>query len=236
MQCGDAAGCIVAHSGAFQPSIVQYFERRRVELHPENAGTPYAVLMGLLGRDVYVVEGDQNVVQLALGDVLGSVQQAILDAAYASVRASGQRAKLAIGLVDVNGDNAVVLARPYGQGTVTIALTRRGNRWKVVPATETPGCSNAAIIDLVLKQLQDPRGNGLNSYATRPRVSGDYARLMSAPSLEENLDPTSMFFKRVNGTWSFLSAGTAFPEEHLRAMGVPQDLWPYGPEVHGPAK
>ncbi len=30
---------------------VQYFERARFEWHPENAGTPYAVLLGLLGRD-----------------------------------------------------------------------------------------------------------------------------------------------------------------------------------------
>ena len=32
----------------------QYFERRRMELHPENAGTPYEVLLGLLGRDLQV--------------------------------------------------------------------------------------------------------------------------------------------------------------------------------------
>lgn len=30
---------------------VQYFERRRMELHPELAGTPYEVLLGLLGLD-----------------------------------------------------------------------------------------------------------------------------------------------------------------------------------------
>jgi hypothetical protein len=30
---------------------VQYFERRRMEHHPENAGTPYEVLLGLLGRE-----------------------------------------------------------------------------------------------------------------------------------------------------------------------------------------
>lgn len=30
--------------------IVQYFERIRLEYHPENKGTPYEVLMGLLGR------------------------------------------------------------------------------------------------------------------------------------------------------------------------------------------
>jgi len=31
---------------------VQYFERRRMEYHPEHAGTPHEVLLGLLGRDV----------------------------------------------------------------------------------------------------------------------------------------------------------------------------------------
>jgi hypothetical protein len=214
---------------------VQYFERRRMELHPENAGTPYAVLFGLLGRDVYAVEGDQHVVELAPGDISASIQQPILDAAYASQRASGQRAKLAIGLIDVNGDSAVALAQPFGQTPVTIALARRGAGWKVVPATETPGGSNAAIIDLVLKQLQDLRGSGLNVYATRPRVSGDYARLMAAPGAAENLDPPTMFFKRVDGTWGFLTAGTAFPEEDLRALGVPQELWSYGEGVRGPA-
>jgi hypothetical protein len=31
---------------------VQYFERRRMEYHAENAGTPYAILLGLLGREI----------------------------------------------------------------------------------------------------------------------------------------------------------------------------------------
>jgi hypothetical protein len=32
---------------------VQYFERARFELHPENAGTPFEVQLGQLGRQVY---------------------------------------------------------------------------------------------------------------------------------------------------------------------------------------
>ncbi len=32
---------------------VQYFERRRMEYHPEHAGTPYAVQLGLLGNDLF---------------------------------------------------------------------------------------------------------------------------------------------------------------------------------------
>jgi hypothetical protein len=32
---------------------VQYFERNRFELHPEQAGTPFEVQLGLLGRQLY---------------------------------------------------------------------------------------------------------------------------------------------------------------------------------------
>lgn len=34
-----------------KPYMVQYFERNRFELHPENKDTPYEVLVGTLGRD-----------------------------------------------------------------------------------------------------------------------------------------------------------------------------------------
>ena len=33
--------------------LVQYFERNRLEYHPENKGTPYEVLLGLLGVQTY---------------------------------------------------------------------------------------------------------------------------------------------------------------------------------------
>jgi len=35
---------------------VQYFERRRMEYHPEHRGTPYEVLLGLLGREIHARE------------------------------------------------------------------------------------------------------------------------------------------------------------------------------------
>jgi subtilisin family serine protease len=35
-----------------KPYTVQYFERNRFEFHPENAGTDYEVLLGLLGNDL----------------------------------------------------------------------------------------------------------------------------------------------------------------------------------------
>ena len=35
-----------------QPYLTQWFERARFELHPENAGTPSEVLLGLLGREL----------------------------------------------------------------------------------------------------------------------------------------------------------------------------------------
>ena len=36
---------------------VQYFERRRMEYHPEHSGTPHEVLLGLLGTQVFGVSG-----------------------------------------------------------------------------------------------------------------------------------------------------------------------------------
>lgn len=36
-----------------QGHLVQYFERNRFEHHPENAGTPYEVQLGLLGQQLY---------------------------------------------------------------------------------------------------------------------------------------------------------------------------------------
>jgi hypothetical protein len=214
---------------------VQYFERRRMELHPENAGTPYEVLLGLLGHDVYAAEGDANVVAVAPGDIDGSVQQAILDTAYASLRARGERAKLAIGLVEVEGDRAVALARPFGKAAVTLALARRNGTWQVVPATETPGGNLYTTIDLALAQLQLLSGSGINAYVTRPRVSGDFARVWFAAGASENIDSVSAFFKRSGNRWSFLTAGSAFPEDDLRRLGVPQELWPIGATVRGPA-
>jgi len=56
---------------------VQYFERRRMEYHAENAGTPYEVLLGLLGRDARALD-------LSLGlcaDVVGPLRKTAL--AYA---------------------------------------------------------------------------------------------------------------------------------------------------------
>lgn len=56
---------------------VQYFERRRMELHPELAGTPYEVLLGLLGRDVIDPYGCKPVISnlqktaAAYSDVFG---------------------------------------------------------------------------------------------------------------------------------------------------------------------
>ena len=35
----------------------QWFERERMEHHPENAGTPYEVLLGLLGSEELRVRG-----------------------------------------------------------------------------------------------------------------------------------------------------------------------------------
>ncbi len=54
MQCGGPRG-----DGCARPSpadgawdLVHYFERARFEWHPENAGTPYEILLGHLGTEM----------------------------------------------------------------------------------------------------------------------------------------------------------------------------------------
>jgi hypothetical protein len=37
--------------------VVQYFQRGRMEYHPENAGTPYEVQLGLLGDELLELSG-----------------------------------------------------------------------------------------------------------------------------------------------------------------------------------
>ena len=212
--------------------LVQYFERRRMEYHPEIPEGQNPVLLGLLGRTLF----NTGVVppQPAASDVSGATQQAILDAAYASARAQYPQGKLAIGLVEVTSDSAVALAQPFNNGGFTVALRKRGGAWQVVPATETPGGDAAAIIGAELAQVQDARGAGLNAYVTRPRIAGDWARISLSPGAAENLDGASVFFKRENNDWHFVTAGSAFPEDDLRALGVPQALWSYGEGVRGP--
>jgi hypothetical protein len=227
---------------------VQYFERRRMEVHPELPGGP-GVLLGLLGRAVFAVEGDRAVVPLAPGDLPADVQQAILDAAYAAARAANPRAKIAVGLVDVAGDYAFALAQPFGQRPLFVYLARRGGAWQVVEATAIPSSAilrqrgvpeqlmvagDAVAIFSVLGQIQSLSGTGVNIYGTRPRVAGDYARLWLAPGASENLASGAVLFRRSGGVWRFLTAGAAFGEDELRRLGVPQALWPAGASVRGP--
>jgi hypothetical protein len=40
-----------------KPYTVQYFERTRLELHPENAGTPYEIQLGHMGRELLASKG-----------------------------------------------------------------------------------------------------------------------------------------------------------------------------------
>jgi hypothetical protein len=229
---------------------VQYFERRRMELHPENAGTPYYVLLGLLGRDVYAAEGDRNVEPLAAGDVESFTQQLILNSAWAKLKPSYSKTPLMIGLIDIAGDDAWALALPQGKPEVHIYLKLESTAWKVIAAETNPTAdplrkqgmpeallaSNDRFLVIMgaLQQAQDIRGSGMNGYITRPRLAGDYARFWLAPAAAENLDTVTMFFKRDQGTWKYLSAGSAFPEDDLRGLGVPQEIWPYGASVRGP--
>jgi hypothetical protein len=52
-----------------KPYVVQYFERAVFEYHPENNGTPYVVLLSLLGREKYLAKYPNGIPspQVAMG-------------------------------------------------------------------------------------------------------------------------------------------------------------------------
>lgn len=45
-----------------QVYTVQYFERGRIEYHPQQAGTPYEMQLGLLGRALFLKESTPNII------------------------------------------------------------------------------------------------------------------------------------------------------------------------------
>ena len=107
-------------------------------------------------------------------------------------------------------------------------------RQRGVPEQLLQSSDRSAVIDRGLAQIQDPLGSGLNAYLTRPRIAGTWARLWVVPGTEFGVDPGNWFFRKVGGEWRFETGGSAFPEEQLREMGVPRELWPYGESVRGP--
>lgn len=48
-----------------QVHTVQYFERGRLEFHPENAGTDSEIMIGLLGRALYLEDSQPNIISAA---------------------------------------------------------------------------------------------------------------------------------------------------------------------------
>ncbi|MBC8162322.1 MAG: hypothetical protein H7Z42_14025 [Roseiflexaceae bacterium] len=48
-----------------QVHTVQYFERGRLEFHPENAGTTSEIMIGLLGRALYLEDSQPNIISAA---------------------------------------------------------------------------------------------------------------------------------------------------------------------------
>lgn len=103
---------------------VQYFERRRMEYHPENAGTPYAVLLGLLGQEIYSgnpgnadVDIERDQARIALYEFFDALSSG--DYARAALLYGGDMRQLAQWNPDIRGDI-------YGDARVRAALLQRG--------------------------------------------------------------------------------------------------------------
>jgi hypothetical protein len=118
---------------------VQYFERRRMEYHPENVGTPFAVLLGLLGKEIHSgnpgnadvdIERDQARISLyEFFDALASGNYARASQLY-----GGDMRQLAEWNPDIRGDI-------YGDERVRAALLQRGCTQNGLICTQVKGTS-----------------------------------------------------------------------------------------------
>jgi len=89
-------------------------------------------------RDVYAATGATPAPPTSSNDLAGYIQQPILDTAWAKVKPDYQDTPLMLGLVDVAGDYAWVLAQPFGRDMLHVYLKRQGERWQVLTAVAVP--------------------------------------------------------------------------------------------------
>lgn len=118
-----------------KPYSVQYFERRRMELHPEYAGTPYEVLLGLLGNAVY---------QRELG-VVCPPAPAVLQATANYYRlmigcpSPGLRSDVSTSWQPFENGMMLWVQNADGSGTIYVMHYDNGSFWRAFPDTYVEG-------------------------------------------------------------------------------------------------
>jgi len=146
-----------------------------------------------------------------------------------------------VGVIGSEGDYAAALAAPFKQRPQFVYLKRSGSGWETLFIGATPSGQQLAslgvpeslmsandryaVMDALVAQLQDERGEGVGGYLTVTGVAGDYARAEFAPIDPMVRDGFTSYLKRENDVWTQLSAGTAFFPEDLEKLGVPEELW-----------
>jgi hypothetical protein len=118
---------------------VQYFERRRMEYHPENS-YPYDVLLGLLGREVYQLERPVGCAPAIAP--LASLAQRLR--AQVGCPTAGARGGVAIAVQEFENGRMVWVANEDVSGGVIYVITSdltssTGRIWRSFPDTYVEG-------------------------------------------------------------------------------------------------
>jgi hypothetical protein len=153
-----------------QPFQVQWFERARFELHPEN-DPPYHVLLGLLSRDM---QPDSLLATLPLG---GEARGIALDTAgdYAYLSVDARLVSVAVGAADESSTMPAV-PRVIGESAVVSGTDR------VVEVAVQGDYAYATALDagLLIFDVRDPAAPRLvSSYTTDFRASESFNRVQS---------------------------------------------------------
>ena len=153
---------------------VQYFERNRFEWHPENRGTPYAVLLGLLGTQIggFPVAGLPNAdvaTTLQVADKFKAPEEGDTGNKWRTARTLNGPAGMKVNLFGVSHGPRMMAVAPNGD--LFVSDTRTGTLF-VMPDRDGDGVADESHI--FADKLEKPHGlafhKGLLYVATESAV------------------------------------------------------------------
>lgn len=144
------------------------------------------------------------------------------------------------GAATVAGEYAVALAQPFGGEMSYVFLKGVADSWQVILVTTNPGPdqlrdlgvpaslmadgSALGVINTMIERLNDPRGQGVSGKLSLEKLADGYAKVIFTPEESMQMDSSISYLRDDDGTWTWLTGGTAFMPEDLDALGIPASV------------
>ena len=159
---------------------VQYFERNRFEYHPENAGTPYAVLLGLLGVPGRRLPGARRCRKPNVATPLVVADQFKGNAKWQTPRTMTGPAGMQISLFAVPAGPRMLAVAPNGD---LFASLTRANQVVVLPDRNGDGIADDVKVfaEGLASPTAWPSTQSTSTWRPRPPCCGTPIRPVNSP-------------------------------------------------------